>query len=402
MFPSQCTVLLALALSRGAQSRVLGERKPAAKWRSWRYGESNSFLQLRDDGPPERTYGLEYLGISLEKLRSCSKSALQRPNSDQIGEEIEDTRLSVKLVKEAAHIYLLCVECAKVPVPSTWASKITLVNGHLSDKCLGITHSHHYVKATTAHKLLLADAKANNYSDAFVLEEDWVDLKDDRINAGEVEQFYTQGDWQLFRPAFHANIQWYKIHKFFRDCGEACTCKMQQGSKDLCTLPARCDRMGSSVAYAVKHRSIDRLLEQVGNIDQAVLNSMPSTLVLPPIFYQRDWIKYALKNDDIYVQRCLGREPLPPLKNEELVVSEAMKVPRVFAPGAAAEPSNASWTPKNASQERKASPRATPTKGAREDTEVTGITEILDETGKIPFKNLKRVAKELGAPMTDK
>jgi hypothetical protein len=77
-----------------------------------------------------------------------------------------------KLVSMADQVYVLCVDCAEVSVPSAWRDKVLLVDGKRIDDCVEDHHMDHWHRATFSHAIAVSHARARGFGNVAIVEDD--------------------------------------------------------------------------------------------------------------------------------------------------------------------------------------------------------------------------------------
>lgn len=270
----------------------------------------------------------------LQASDDCFSSAVRpaiRPSDLQ--ESAGGQAFGAKFVALADHIYVLCMKCTGVTIPREWLQKITLVDGSAIDKCLSSVFPSDYssneesymdtfggirvslprkpswivhgIKVTWAHKFIIADALAKNYSNVAMLEGDF-SLSDSARNWSEndfdsMKKFYDASDWQILRIGFYAM----GVHDGHGNC--KCNCVLEPGHHRLCKVAAGCQHIHSSAGYILPRKNFNTFLRADGIIDVEVLARFESTLVIPSMLHQKsgNYMQIESDSEHKYLQDCV-------------------------------------------------------------------------------------------------
>lgn len=244
----------------------------------------------------------------------CRNEAMSIPDDSQFDAVGEDS-VHWNLMSMANHIYMLCTNCTQIRLPNQWKGKISLVDAIKTDECLGSKTEEHNRRITVAHKLLLADAKANNYTSAAIVEDDyqvtpysnWTSADHDAFT-----KFFQEGEWESIRPAW----RWYAPvygTATAKTCTKECECSTEAANERLCTIKPGCKDVTSSVAYIVRNTGYDKMLNAGGCIDNQVMGMLKSTLVRPPLIWQPSTSKRDQETEKNFNDHCVKPLVAPPV-----------------------------------------------------------------------------------------
>lgn len=205
------------------------------------------------------------------------------------------------------HIYVLCVRCQNVVLPRLWSSKVSMLNGLDSDRCLATETRGHNQQATWSHKLIVANAKEMKYRAITVVEEDYA-ISPTTWSSHEESvftDFVQKQSWDIIR------FGWFFTEADF--CPNRCAC--QTVNEIMCTMQPGCSEMRSSVAYTLALSGFDRFLYAAGNVDVGLFAELRSTIVTPFMVHQlhsqtlsTEELKEAtLSNDQLFLDNCVLR-----------------------------------------------------------------------------------------------
>ena len=193
-----------------------------------------------------------------------------------------------KVMSMADFIYVLCVDCERIRVPTAWRKKVLLVDGKVIDKCVQDYALDHWHRATFSHAMAVAHARSKGYEVAAIVEDD---------ARSDFTLQFTDQDYDSFRATLETPKLWNFIRLGWRpfeleqngelDCPDHCQC--EKVDERMCVMVAPGCDLRSSDSYFV-HRGayndyIHRL--QQGVVDFDVMQSFPKMmLVSPMISYQ--------------------------------------------------------------------------------------------------------------------
>jgi hypothetical protein len=287
----------------------------------WRFGES------ADDTSSVVNHDKQKMPVwtaPQKIMRRCATSVLTgmpETNVDQHGTSVAmsnvhygtmpenmftDERLT-DFLDNVDRIYVICMRCTR-EFPTRLKSKVSILNGRLSDECLGqypfFYNEYRHARVTFAHRLAITDAQANNFRLVLVLEEDVI-FKEDLLHV-DFEPIATlindaSRQWEVLRLTWwdHSNAI---SNKCAAEQVRSCNQWVEQNT---CTIPS-CD-LHSSAAYMMPARSYERFLtEGWGAIDGEVLNQFTQTILTPPICNQVHCLTDELITEDIFMKNCKG------------------------------------------------------------------------------------------------
>ena len=194
-----------------------------------------------------------------------------------------------KLVSMAEQVYVLCVDCGEVSVPSSWRDKVLLVDGKRIDDCVKDHHMDHWHRATFSHAIAVSHARARGFGNVAVVEDDARSDFTVVFSDADYEDFATL----LKQPARGNFIRlgWrpYALETAIGDgCPRQCRCEEVVGARTCAIAGSGCD-LRSSDAYLVARGAYNSYIHrlQLGVVDFDVLQSFDKmVLVNPMVSYQ--------------------------------------------------------------------------------------------------------------------
>jgi hypothetical protein len=212
-------------------------------------------------------------------------------NADAVSTSSELPNQLERLGRAVDHIYMLCAAACKRSaierqIPDEWRPKVTLLNGHAYDECLGDQSRTHYTQATVSHQGAVLDAMQRGFRRVMILEEDnvWQPVKIP-WTASEwhnTEQFINSSEWDLIRLG-------YNNYLVTTSCNAECLCRAQKGTRLCTTAAAQCD-LRSSNAYLVSNSAMGRIVnascQEDCVIDWQLFMQFKQTLFVPPLGWQ--------------------------------------------------------------------------------------------------------------------
>jgi len=198
----------------------------------------------------------------------------------------------VRLVSEADFVYLLCVDCGRIAVPSAWRGKVLLVDGLKIDECVQDFNVDHWHRASFSHAVAVAHARGRGYGNVAIVEDDSRSDFTVVFSDSDYEQFNkllrSPGEWNFIRLGWRP----YRLEEHPED--EACPaeCKCARSSSRTCVISgggdAGCD-IRSSDAYFITRGAYDDFVNRLqdGVVDFNVLQTFDKmTLLTPQLSYQ--------------------------------------------------------------------------------------------------------------------
>ena len=218
-----------------------------------------------------------------------------------------------KLVSMADFIYILCVGCESIRVPSAWRGKVLLVDGKVIDECMQDYALDHWHRATFSHAIAVAHARSKGYEVAAVVEDD---------ARSDFTLQFTDQDYDSFNATLQTRDLWTFIRLGYRpyeleqngnqECSDRCQCEKVDERTCVIVAPG-CD-LRSSDAYFV-HRGayndyIHRL--QQGVVDFDVLQSFPKMLLVSPMISYQEKLDITMDAQrdlqGLFKEKCMRSE----------------------------------------------------------------------------------------------
>ena len=199
----------------------------------------------------------------------------------------------VKLISMAEFVYVLCVDCDKIAVPSPWRDKVRLVNGRIIDECVQDFNVDHWHRATFSHAVAVADARTKGYNNVAIVEED---------SRSDFTVVFSDSDYEEFQKLLKSPAKWNFIRLGWRPYGMAglegdnkdalgCPqqCRCASAGARMCVLQGPGCDLRSSDAYFITRGAFNDYIHrlQQGVVDFDVLQSFDKMmLVNPMVSYQ--------------------------------------------------------------------------------------------------------------------
>ena len=195
-----------------------------------------------------------------------------------------------KLVSMAEQVYVLCVDCGEVSVPSSWRDKVLLVDGKRIDDCVKDHHMDHWHRATFSHAIAVSHARARGFGNVAVVEDD---------ARSDFTVVFSDADYEDFATLLRQPARWNFIRLGWRPyaletaIGDGCPSSVPvrggRGGPDVRhrgqRLRLAVQRRVPGVQGGVYNSYIHRL--QLGVVDFDVLQSFDKmVLVNPMVSYQ--------------------------------------------------------------------------------------------------------------------
>ena len=218
-----------------------------------------------------------------------------------------------KLVSMADFIYILCVGCESIRVPSAWRGKVLLVDGKVIDECMQDYALDHWHRATFSHAIAVAHARSKGYEVAAVVEDDA--RSDFTLTIHGPGLRFVQRDASDPRTVdLHpAGIQAVRAGAK-RQPGVLDRCQCEKVDERTCVIVAPGCDLRSSDAYFV-HRGayndyIHRL--QQGVVDFDVLQSFPKMLLMSPMISYQEKLDITMDAQrdlqGLFKEKCMRSE----------------------------------------------------------------------------------------------
>ena len=189
----------------------------------------------------------------------------------------------------AEQVYVLCVDCGEVSVPSSWRDKVLLVDGKRIDDCVKDHHMDHWHRATFSHAIAVSHARARGFGNVAVVEDD---------ARSDFTVVFSDADYEDFATLLRQPARWNFIRLGWRPyaletaigdgCPRQCRCEEVVGARTCAIAGSGCD-LRSSDAYLVARGAYNSYIHrlQLGVVDFDVLQSFDKmVLVNPMVSYQ--------------------------------------------------------------------------------------------------------------------
>jgi hypothetical protein len=286
----------------------LGANHKWLEWRSSDYREQPKHLHYNSDCHTRKS-----LYIPAEdrdgRLDACASiTYATAPPPAQFDHTLDD-EIVYKMIAQADHIYILCIECTR-ELPNSWQGKVSLVNGHKVDECMHVesfesSNTAKSTGATISHKLIVWGAKLQGHRKIAVLEEDFQltqsgarTFEENEDEKSALTDFAKNGIWSVLRLEYFP----FALYPDLVQCPTSCLCKKH--SEHACELTATCDLRGT-VAYMMQNATFDDFLQMQGIIDCQPIQAMKSQFVLVPSLLTQPWEAQWLKLNEAFKKSCV-------------------------------------------------------------------------------------------------
>ena len=139
-----------------------------------------------------------------------------------------------KLVSMADFIYILCVGCESIRVPSAWRGKVLLVDGKVIDECMQDYALDHWHRATFSHAIAVAHARSKGYEVAAVVEDD---------ARSDFTLQFTDQDYDSFNATLQTRELWTFIRLGYRPC------ELEQNGNQECSDRCQCEKVDERMRH---------------------------------------------------------------------------------------------------------------------------------------------------------
>jgi len=220
-----------------------------------------------------------------------------------------------KLVSMADQVYVLCVDCAEVSVPSAWRDKVLLVDGKRIDDCVEDHHMDHWHRATFSHAIAVSHARARGFGNVAIVEDDARSDFTVVFSDADYEDFATllkqPGSWNFIRLGWRP----YALETSIGDgCPRQCRCTEVVGARTCAVESSGCD-LRSSDAYLVGRSAYNSYIHrlQLGVVDFDVLQSFDKMVLVNPMVSYQEKLDITMDSQrDLqaaFRHKCVGSGP---------------------------------------------------------------------------------------------
>ena len=208
-----------------------------------------------------------------------------------------DVSESARMIADVSeHIYVVCMACDRMRVPTQWAEKVTFIRGEFVDKCYKGAPDHWH-KASMSHVHAMNDARANGYSMTTIIEEDAATKEPSEMGREFdvnqiIDMLRSNSQWRVarvgYRPYFF-EAQVMNNKKY--GCPASCRCEAV--AKHACMIAGGACDIRSSDFYLVRMEHafpIQQMVQAQGStIDMQALQRVKNQVyVVPQLSYQND------------------------------------------------------------------------------------------------------------------
>lgn len=207
----------------------------------------------------------------------------------------------VRLISFADFIYVLCVDCDKVTVPSLWRGKVRLVDGKKIDACVQDYNVDHWHRATFSHAVAIAHARTNHHNKVAIVEDD--SRSDYTVN-------FSDSDYEEFKAVLANPAKWNFIRLGWRPygmetnaqtgpnggCPEQCKC-VSTGARTCALQGPGCD-LRSSDAYFITRGAYNDFIHRLklGVVDFDVLQSFDKMMLVTPMLSYQEKLDISMES----------------------------------------------------------------------------------------------------------